>query len=95
MTTIPKANIEHEIRRFVIDNFLFGREEGLTETAALLGGIIDSTGAIQLVMFLQEKFGITVEDDEIALPENFESIGNVVAFVDRKIQNGVSASTSK
>jgi acyl carrier protein len=94
MMTISRNDIEREIRSFIVNSFLFGREETLNDNAALLGGVIDSTGAIQLVMFLQEKFGITVEDDEIAVPENFESVTNVVAFVERKIQSAAPASSS-
>lgn len=92
MTTFSRTDIEREIRAFLVNNFLFGREEMLTDNAALLGGVIDSTGAIQLVMFLQEKFGITVEDDEIAVPENFESLAKVIGFVERKIQSSVPSS---
>jgi acyl carrier protein len=92
MTTFSRIDIEREIRAFLVSNFLFGREEMLTDNAALLGGVIDSTGAIQLVMFLQEKFGITVEDEEIAVPENFESLANVIAFVERKIHSSVPSS---
>ena len=52
------AEIEREIQSFVVNHFLFGRTEALRDDAALLGGVIDSTGTIELVMFLQEHFGI-------------------------------------
>ena len=51
----------------------------------MLGNVIDSTGVIELVMFLQEKFGITVEDEEVAVPQNFDSLNDVVEFVDKKL----------
>jgi len=79
------TEIDHEIRTFLVNNFLFGKAEALDDKAALLGGVIDSTGVIELVMFLQEKFAITIEDEEIAVPDNFESLKNVVAFVERKV----------
>jgi acyl carrier protein len=80
------ADIEREMRVFLVNNFLFGRSDALDDNAALLGGVIDSTGVIELVMFLQEKFSITIEDEEVAVPENFESLRNVVGFVERKMQ---------
>jgi len=81
------AEIEREIRGFLVNNFLFGRAEALRDDAALFGGVIDSTGAIELVMFLQDRFVITVEDDEVAVPENFDSLKNVVGFVERKLRS--------
>src|SRR5579859_4228256 len=89
--TMSTSDIEREIRAFLINNFLFGRAEALTENAALMGGVIDSTGAIELVIFLQDKFGITIEDEEMAVPENFDSLSNLVAFVDGKLRNNTSA----
>jgi acyl carrier protein len=85
MQTMQKAEIEKEIRTFIVDNFLFGRAEALNDSAALLGGVIDSTGVIELLMFLQERFGITVEDEEVAVTENLESLKSVVAFVEKKL----------
>jgi len=85
--TMQTAEIEREIRGFVVQHFLFGRAESLQDDAALFGGVIDSTGAIELVMFLQERFTITVEDEEVAAPENFDSLKNVVALVERKLRS--------
>ena len=83
---IEKTDIKREIRNFIVNNFLFGREEALNDNAALLGGVIDSTGTIELVMFLQERFDITVEDEEIAVPSNFDSLANITSFVDTKVR---------
>jgi acyl carrier protein len=80
-------DIEREIRNFLLDHFLLGRSEALRDDAALLGNVIDSTGAIELITFLQDHFGIIVEDEEVAVPENFDSLKNVVAFVERKLQS--------
>lgn len=86
MHTITKTEVETQIRTFLIDNFLFGNAQALSDDSALLGGIVDSTGTIQLVMFLQEKFGITIDDDEIAVPSNFDSVASVVALVENKLR---------
>jgi len=79
------ANIEQQIRTFIVNNFLFGRAEALNDDDSLLGNVVDSTGTIELVMFLQEQFGITVEDEEMIVPENFSSVKSLSAFVERKL----------
>jgi acyl carrier protein len=74
-----------KIKTFIVENFLFGSEDGLKdETSFLEEGIIDSTGILELVTFLEEEFSITVEDEEL-VPENLDSINNVTAFLERKI----------
>ncbi len=79
-------DIEREIRSFLVDNFLFGRTEEWRDHVSLLGNVIDSTGAIELVTFLQDRFAITVEDNEV-VPENFDTLENVVAYVERKLRS--------
>jgi len=79
-------DIEREIRSFLIDNFLFGRTEEWRDHVSLLGNVIDSTSAIELVTFLQDRFAITVEDNEV-VPENFDTLENVVAYVERKLRS--------
>jgi len=79
------TEIEQEIRNYLVNTFLFGRADALREDGSLLGNVIDSSGAIELVIFLQERFAITVEDEEIAVPENFDSVKNIAALVARKL----------
>lgn len=75
------------IREFVIENFLFGDDNGLKEGDSFLdNGIIDSTGILELVTFLEKTYEITVEDEEL-IPENLDSIDNVVQYLQRK-RNG-------
>lgn len=78
-----------EVRKFIVDNFLFGQEDDqlLSDTSLLQSGTIDSTGVLELVMFIEETYGIKIEDDEL-LPENLDSIHNVAEFVRRKRENG-------
>ena len=72
------------IRNFIIENFLFGEDNNLKEeTSFLESGIIDSTGILELVSYLEETFGISVEDEEL-VPENLDSIANVVAYLGKK-----------
>ena len=78
------AEIGQEIRTFLVDNFLFGRSEELRDDVPLLGDVIDSTGVVELVVFLQERFEITVGDDEVTT-ENLGSVQNAVAFIEKKL----------
>ena len=80
------AEIEREIRKFLVDNFLFGRAEALNGDESPLGNVIDSTGMLELVVFLQDRFGIAVDDEEVLVPGNFESLSGLVALVAKKLQ---------
>lgn len=77
--------MEREIRTFLAENFPLGEDPGaLRADASLLeAGIIDSTGVLELVGFIEETYGIRVEDEEL-LPENLDSIQSIVGFVERK-----------
>ncbi len=71
------------IRSFIEENFLFGAEDVTDETSLLDEGYIDSTSVLEIVGFLEEEFGISVEDEEL-VPENFGSIANLTAYLARK-----------
>ena len=79
--------IAQNIRDFIVSNFLYGQDsQSLTDDQSFLeNGIIDSTGVLELVGFLEQQFGITVGDREL-LPENLDSVENVSRFVARKLQ---------
>jgi acyl carrier protein len=79
-------DIAGDIRQFVITNFLFGQDDGrVTMTDSFLeAGIIDSTGVLELVTFLEQRFGISIGDREL-LPENLDSVQNAARFVARKL----------
>jgi acyl carrier protein len=89
------TDIEHEIRTFLVNNFLFGRPEALVDEESLLGNVIDSSGSLELMMFLQERFAIVMDDDEMANPETFNSVKNVVAYVSRKLGCETQGSLSR
>lgn len=77
-------SIEAKIRAYVGENFLFGEADQLgVDDSFLDKGIIDSTGILEIVMFLEEQFGIKVADSEM-LPENLDSIANIVRFITKK-----------
>ena len=79
------SSIAGQVRSFVVESFLFGdTKTPLSEDGSLIeNGLIDSTGILELVAFVEETFEITVSDEEI-LPANFDSIAKVEAFVARK-----------
>ena len=74
-----------KIRKFITENFLFGQDDGgLTDNDSFLEkGIIDSTGVLELVAFVEESFGIKVEDNEL-VPENLDSVNNLINFISAK-----------
>ena len=83
-----KHDISLAVRRFIGENFLF-RDDGdaITHDASLLdSGIIDSTGVLELVSFLETTFGIEVQDEEM-LPENLDSIRAIANYVGRKLES--------
>lgn len=79
-----ESTIAQEVREFIVSNFLYGQECTLRDTDSFLDeGIVDSTGVLQLVMFLEETYGITVADDDLT-PDNLDSIKNVSDYISRK-----------
>ena len=72
------------LRKFVEENFLFGQKAKFSDDDSFLEqGIIDSTGVLELVAFLEETYHLQVADEEL-LPENLDSIHNLVRFIERK-----------
>ena len=81
---IGKDEFINIIKGFINDHFFGDYGEIKEESSFLENGIIDSTGILELVAFLEEKFGISVDDDEI-VPENMDSLKNVADFLQRKL----------
>ena len=77
--------MKDKLREFVLDNYMFGApaEELDDEESFLESGIIDSTGVMELITFLEEEFEVKVEDAEL-LPDNLDSVNRVCAFLERK-----------
>ena len=79
-------SIRDDIRSFVIDTFLFGEDDGLKDESSFLEeGIVDSTGIMQLVSFLQERYRVSIEDEEL-IPDNLDSIKRVATFIEEKMR---------
>ena len=79
--------IEPDVREFVTDNFLFGRTNvSLDGDDSLLEeGLIDSTGVLELVTFIEARFDVTVEDEEL-VPDNLDSINRLITFIEAKVE---------
>jgi acyl carrier protein len=74
-----------EIRSYIVSNFLFGDESSLKdETSFMESGILDSTGVLELVTFLESTYGVKVQDQEM-VPENLDSVNRAAAFAARKV----------
>jgi len=78
-------DLREKINDYIVENFLFGDTEPLSDDAMSLldNGIIDSTGVMELVAFLEGDFGLDIADEEL-VPENLDSVANLVGFVTRK-----------
>jgi len=78
------------VKEFIIENFLFGDEEQIElETDFFEKGIIDSTGVIELVSYMEETFEISIDDEEL-IPENLSSLKNIDAFLKKKLSQKVA-----
>ncbi len=81
-------SIKSEIKYFVVENFLYSQNNDFGDDVSFMAqGILDSTGILELVCFVEETYGIPVEDEEI-IPENFDSIGKLTGFISSKISSG-------
>ena len=90
MGTVPAEEIKTKLREFVARNFLLGQKQGMTlkdGDSFLESGLVDSTGVLEFVDFLQENWDLRVADDELT-PENFDSLDNLAAYVQRKLAGG-------
>jgi acyl carrier protein len=74
------TDIERETREYLVNTFLSGRSEELVDDDPLLGKLIDSSGVLELISFLQDHFSITVPDEDVR-PENLDSVKRITAYV--------------
>jgi acyl carrier protein len=80
--------MRQELRRFIVDNYLFGQNVEFSDDDSLQEkGIIDSTGVLELVAFLEDTYHVGVHDNEF-LPENLDSISRLTRFLEKKLQAG-------
>lgn len=78
-------SVEQRIRDYILNNYLFTDDPSALDSrdSFLERGIIDSTGIMEVIFFLEQEFGVRVEDDEMT-PENLDSVNSIVRFIGRK-----------
>lgn len=78
-------SVKEKVRGYILENYLFSDDPAaLADGDSFLDkGIIDSTGILEVIYFLEDEFGMSVEDDEM-IPENLDSVDNIVAFINKK-----------
>ena len=85
---MTESLFRNDVRTFVIQNFLFGQGDHLQDSESFLeSGLIDSTGVLELVGFLETTYGITVADEDL-IPANLDSVTSVCRFVEHKLDQG-------
>jgi len=79
--------LNNELRQFVINNFMYGNSgEGIADSDSFLErGIIDSTGVMELIAFLEERYGIKLQDQDL-IPDNLDSIDGLARLVESRLQ---------
>ncbi|RMF74112.1 MAG: acyl carrier protein [Acidobacteria bacterium] len=77
------VSIREDVEQFIRDNFFFEGDRLDADASFLETGIIDSTGVLELVAFLEERYGIKVADQDLT-PENLDSLARIEAFVEKK-----------
>ena len=78
------STVKTTVRQYIQDNFLMGTAEAYADDASFMDAqLLDSTGFLKLVQFLEETYGIKVEDEEM-MPDNLDSLDAVARFVSRK-----------
>jgi len=78
-------SVEQQIRDYILENYLFTDDQSalVNSDSFLEKGILDSTGILEVIYFIEDELSVKVEDEEM-IPENLDSVDNIVAFVARK-----------
>ncbi len=81
----PGAEVAAQVRAFVLSNFYVTEPDAFGNGDSLLArGVVDSTGFLQIIGFLEATFGIAIDDREL-VPDNFDSVEKIAAFATRKL----------
>ena len=84
--------IENQLREFIVENFLFGdTSRPVTASMSLIeNDLVDSTGILELVAFIEERFGLSVSDHEI-IPDNLDSVDRISTYIGAKMNDEASS----
>lgn len=80
-----KMTIETKVRGYILNNYLFTDDDAAlgNDDSFLERGIVDSTGIMELIFFLEQEFGVRIDDEDM-VPENLDSVSRIAAFIGRK-----------
>ena len=86
------TEIERDIREFIAENYILDADALASDASLTQNGVLDSMGVLELIMFIEQRFAITVPDDQ-ALPENLDSVERIARFVRARLDAGEDAAT--
>jgi acyl carrier protein len=78
------SEIERDVRAFIAENFIVMDGDLAVDDSLTLNGVLDSMGVLELIMFIEERFGVTVPDED-TLPENLDSIERIIGYLERRL----------
>ncbi len=82
---MEKDEICQKVEHFIMEQFVFDQDQGIDKDESLLeSGTVDSTGMLEVVLFLEENFGIKVKDDEM-VPDNLDSVNQITNYIAGKL----------
>ena len=84
---MTSETVQHEVRQFIKKNFLFDDNANLGDELSLIGtGVVDSTGVLELIAFLEKRFDVAFDDSELVV-DNFDTVERITSFIVRKLNN--------
>lgn len=85
-------NVKERVRAFIVENFLFGdaSQAPADDESLIENDVIDSTGVLELVAFIEESFGLTMADGDI-VPANLDTLERIAAFVSARTAAATAA----
>lgn len=80
------SQTENTIRSFMAENFIIETDSAVlnADTSLTQSGVVDSMGVLELIMFIEQEYGITIPDED-TLPENLDSVSRIVSYVSRRL----------
>ncbi len=89
VNTVDQVVIERDVRRFLADNFILddGGAGIAADQSLTQAGVLDSMGVLELIMFIEERFGVTIPDED-TLPENLDSVRRITTYLTSRLEVG-------
>lgn len=81
---VTMSELERDVRGFITENFILDGEDLAGDASLTQHGVLDSMGVLELIMFVEERFGVQVPDED-TLPENLDSVDRIVGYVQRRL----------